>query len=62
MAVYRELQGKEMALERHGYTATRHQHEVGTGYFDKVLDIVSGGKSAIRALEGSTEEDFRKHS
>src|SRR5687767_14817369 len=56
MSAYVELQEREFALEEHGYTATRHQREVGAGYFDGVLDAVTGGESSTRALEGSTEE------
>jgi isocitrate lyase len=55
MSAYVELQEREFALEEHGYTATRHQREVGAGYFDGVLDAVTGGESSTRALEGSTE-------
>jgi isocitrate lyase len=55
MAAYTELQQAEFAAERHGYTATRHQREVGTGYFDLVATAVSGGTSSTLALEGSTE-------
>jgi hemerythrin len=55
MAAYTELQEREFASERHGYTATRHQREVGTGYFDLVATAVSGGASSTLALEGSTE-------
>jgi malate synthase len=55
MAAYTELQQAEFAAERHGYTATRHQREVGTGYFDLVATVVSGGTSSTLALEGSTE-------
>ena len=56
MAAYVELQEREFQLEREGYTATRHQREVGAGYFDAVLEVVSGGQSSTLALEGSTEE------
>jgi isocitrate lyase len=56
MSAYVELQEREFALEEHGYTATRHQREVGAGYFDGVLDAVTGGESSTRALDGSTEE------
>ena len=56
MKAYSELQQAEFASEEHGYTATRHQREVGTGYFDAVSNAVSGGKSSTRALEGSTEQ------
>jgi isocitrate lyase len=55
MAAYTELQQAEFAAEKHGYTATRHQREVGTGYFDAVATAVSGGASSTLALEGSTE-------
>jgi len=57
MAAYSELQEREFASEDLGYTATRHQHEVGTGYFDAVSKAVSGGKSSTTALSGSTEEE-----
>ncbi|GGL60160.1 isocitrate lyase [Sporolactobacillus putidus] len=56
MAAYSELQQAEFSSEKEGYTATRHQREVGTGYFDLVSTIVSGGKSSTVALKGSTEE------
>jgi len=55
MTAYAELQTAEFASEADGYTATRHQREVGTGYFDDVLQVVSGGLSSTVALEGSTE-------
>lgn len=57
MAAYSELQQAEFASEVNGYTATRHQREVGTGYFDEVATIVSGGTSSTTALKGSTEEE-----
>ncbi|MCS1351861.1 isocitrate lyase [Mechercharimyces sp. CAU 1602] len=57
MAAYSELQQAEFDSEVHGYTATRHQREVGTGYFDEVSQVVSGGKSSTTALSGSTEEE-----
>jgi isocitrate lyase len=44
-------------MEKHGYTATRHQREVGTGYFDEVLMTITGGKSSTTALSGSTEKE-----
>lgn len=56
MAAYSELQQAEFASETHGYTATRHQREVGTGYFDEVAQVISGGTSSTGALKGSTEE------
>jgi len=56
MSAYVELQQREFALEDAGYTATRHQREVGAGYFDAVLEAISGGESSTLALRGSTEE------
>jgi isocitrate lyase len=56
MGAYVELQEREFALESSGYTATRHQHEVGAGYFDQVMTALSGGDSSTLALVGSTEE------
>ncbi len=57
MAAYSELQQAEFASELHGYTATRHQREVGTGYFDAVSQAVAQGQSSTTALEGSTEAE-----
>ncbi|WP_174733582.1 isocitrate lyase [Mesobacillus harenae] len=57
MAAYSELQQAEFASEVHGYTATRHQREVGTGYFDQVSMVITGGTSSTTALKGSTEEE-----
>ena len=56
MSAYVRLQEQELALEADGYTATRHQQEVGAGYFDAVASIISGGSSSTLALTGSTEE------
>ncbi|GIN90280.1 isocitrate lyase [Siminovitchia terrae] len=56
MAAYSKLQQAEFASEKEGYTATRHQREVGTGYFDEVSMVISGGTSSTTALTGSTEE------
>jgi isocitrate lyase len=56
MTAYVELQEREFAMEEDGYSATRHQREVGAGYFDAVASAVSGGESSTLALEGSTEE------
>ena len=56
MSAYSELQEREFADQLHGYTAVRHQREVGTGYFDAVSQAVSGGKSSTTALAGSTEQ------
>jgi isocitrate lyase len=55
MAAYSELQQAEFASEEFGYTATKHQREVGTGYFDEVSKVISGGTSSTLALEQSTE-------
>ena len=55
MAAYTEMQNAEFAAEANGYTATRHQREVGTGYFDLVNQTVSGGQSSTTALGDSTE-------
>jgi isocitrate lyase len=55
MAAYSELQQAEFASEADGYTATRHQREVGTGYFDAVATTISGGQSSTVALKESTE-------
>jgi isocitrate/methylisocitrate lyase len=57
MDAYSELQQAEFAAEEHGYTATKHQREVGAGYFDEVAQIVAGGAASTTALTGSTEED-----
>ena len=60
MAAYSELQQAEFDAESDGYTATRHQREVGVGYFDAIAMAVSGGRSSTTALAGSTEaEQFR---
>ena len=56
MTAYVELQEREFAPRTNGYTATRHQREVGTGYFDEVAQVISGGHSSTLALKGSTEE------
>ncbi|HSK99677.1 MAG TPA: isocitrate lyase [Rubrobacteraceae bacterium] len=57
MAAYSELQQAEFAAEEHGYTATKHQREVGAGYFDEVAQVVAGGAASTTALTGSTEEE-----
>lgn len=57
MTAYAALQDQEMASEAAGYTAVKHQAEVGTGYFDAVAQVISGGKSSTLAMHGSTEED-----
>jgi isocitrate/methylisocitrate lyase len=62
MSAYVRLQEHEFELEDDGYTATRHQREVGAGYFDLVAQAVSGGESSTLALKGSTEEaQFSEH-
>jgi len=57
MTAYADLQEKEFASEAVGYTATKHQREVGTGYFDTVSNIITGGKSSTLAYNGSTEAE-----
>jgi isocitrate lyase len=57
MSAYVELQEREFALEAEGYTATRHQREVGAGYFDQVLQTIAGSAASTLALRGSTEEE-----
>jgi isocitrate lyase len=57
MAAYSKLQQSEFAMEKHGYSATRHQREVGTGYFDEVAQVIAGGLSSTTALTGSTEAE-----
>ncbi|MGH8770847.1 MAG: isocitrate lyase [Burkholderiales bacterium] len=56
MPAYIRVQQAEFAAEKDGYTATRHQREVGTGYFDAVTQVVQAGRSSTTALDGSTEE------
>jgi isocitrate lyase len=57
MAAYSEFQQAEFASETYGYTATRHQREVGAGYFDQVTQTIAAGMASTTALTGSTEED-----
>jgi isocitrate lyase len=57
MTAYVALQQAEFGSEKDGYTATRHQREVGAGYFDDVTTTVSGGKSSVTAMKNSTEEE-----
>lgn len=57
MAAYSQLQQAEFAMEARGYTATKHQREVGTGYFDEVAQVIAGGLSSTTALAGSTEAE-----
>ncbi len=57
MAAYSVLQEAEFSMEAHGYSGTKHQREVGTGYFDKVKMAITGGEQSTLALKGSTEED-----
>jgi isocitrate lyase len=61
MSAYVELQTAEFAAEKDGYTATKHQREVGTGYFDQVTQVIAGANSSITALKGSTEEEQFEH-
>jgi len=56
MAAYADFQQREFASEEKGYTATKHQREVGAGYFDQVAMVISGGNTSTTALKGSTEE------
>ena len=56
MSAYVELQEAEFAAEVDGYTATKHQREVGAGYFDEVTQAVTAGQSSVTAMKGSTEE------
>jgi len=61
MTAYVRLQEEEFAAEADGYSATRHQREVGTGYFDAVTQVIAAGQSSLSALSGSTEEEqFRE--
>jgi len=57
MSAYVRLQQREFASEKDGYTATRHQREVGTGYFDQVLMAITSGQASTGALKGSTEAE-----
>jgi isocitrate lyase len=57
MSAYCELQEVEFAAQAKGYNAVRHQHEVGTGYFDQVTQVISNGAASTLALHGSTEEE-----
>jgi len=56
MTAYVKLQQAEFAAESRGYTATKHQREVGTSYFDNVVQVIQSGQSSVTALTGSTEE------
>jgi len=57
MSAYVELQEAEFSAEKYGYTATKHQREVGTGYFDALTQLIGGSQSSLSALSGSTEEE-----
>jgi isocitrate lyase len=57
MSAYAEFQESEFASEPYGYTATRHQREAGTGYFDEVAQVIGEGKASTTALDGSTEKE-----
>ena len=61
MSAYVELQEAEFAMESRGYSATRHQREVGAGFFDDVATVISGGLASTLALKGSTEEEQFAH-
>jgi isocitrate lyase len=57
MSAFVELQEKEFAAAEKGFTAVKHQREVGTGYFDEITQAVTGGKASTTALHGSTEDE-----
>jgi len=57
MTAFVEMQQKEFAAAERGFTAVKHQREVGTSYFDDVTQTVSGGKASTTALHGSTEDE-----
>ena len=57
MSAYAALQDEEFSKERDGYTATKHQREVGVSYFDKVTEVLSSGRSSTTAMKDSTETD-----
>ena len=57
MSAYVDLQDREFEMESDGYSATRHQREVGAGYFDDVSTVITGGSASTLALSGSTEEE-----
>src|SRR5262249_10391205 len=61
MSAYVRLQEHEFALEEHGYTAARHQPEVGASYFDPVTETITGGTGSTLALKGSTEAEQFGH-
>ena len=61
MSAYAGLQQLEFEAEREGYEAVRHQEFVGTGYFDEVTQVATGGATSTLSMEGSTEsEQFKK--
>jgi len=57
MSAFVEMQQKEFAAAEHGFTAVKHQREVGTSYFDDVTQVISAGKASTTALHGSTEDE-----
>ncbi len=57
MTAFVELQQKEFAAAERGFTAVKHQREVGTSYFDEITQVVSAGKASTTALHGSTEDE-----
>ncbi len=61
MTAYVALQSREFQTEKEGYTAVKHQKEVGTGYFDQILMTITGGEASTAAIKGSTEEEQFHH-
>jgi isocitrate lyase len=57
MSAFVELQQKEFAAAEKGFSAVKHQREVGTGYFDEITQVVAGGSASTTALHGSTEDE-----
>jgi len=57
MTAFVELQQKEFAAAEKGFTAVKHQREVGTSYFDEITQVVTGGAASTTALQGSTEDE-----
>jgi isocitrate lyase len=57
MPAYAELQEAEFAAEKHGHSATKHEHEVGTGYFNDVAQVIAVGLSSTTALRDSKEHE-----
>jgi len=57
MTAFVELQEREFAAAERGFSAVKHQREVGTSYFDQITQVVQAGSSSLTALEGSTEDE-----